>query len=282
MKSPVAVITGANKGLGLALVRGLCQRWGAGGVVYLTARDRQRGQAALDGLRQEGLHPRLHLLDLTDKAGIEALAEQVRQEHGGLDLLIQNGAFAPVPELPASAQVRRMIDTNNFGTHRILRAFRSILRPQARLLVVASGFGTLQSLDPRLHHWFDTDRLDLESLERNLQAYVEAVEQGRASEEGWPEWINLPSKVGQVAATRIFARQWLDNPPAPGVLINAVCPGWMITDASRPYLHLVPPEVTPLMPDQAAPDVLWLGLLEPGTSQPQGELVQHRKILPWK
>ena len=284
MQGHVAVITGANKGLGLTLVRGLYRRWGPQGIVYLTARDPEKGRRALESLEQEGLHPLFHLLDLTDETSIEALASRIGDEHGGLDLLIQNGAYAARPELPAGhAQAGPMIDTNNFGTHRVLRAFRSLLRPQARLLVVASGFGTLKSLDPRVHDRFDTDRLDLAGLERNLHAYVEAVEQGHAGEEGWPDWVNIPSKVGQVAATRIFAREWAADPSLPPrVLINAVCPGWMITDASRPYLDQLPAEITPRLPDQAAPDVLWAGLLEPGTTRPYGELVQYRQVLPWK
>ena len=283
MPRAVAVITGANKGLGLALVRGLCRQWGPEGIVYLTARDPDKGRRAVESLEEEGLHPRFQRLDLTDSASVQAMADRVRDEHGGLDLLIQNGAYAAKPDLPGQAQARLMIDTNNFGTHRVLRAFRSMLRPQARVLVAASGFGTLNSLDPRVHDRFDTDRLDLAGLERNLSAYVEAVEQGRAQDQGWPDWVNIPSKVGQVAAARIFAREWSADPATPpGVLINAVCPGWMITDASRPYLHQLPPDVTPQQPDEAAPDVLWVGLLPPGTTGPQGELIQFRQILPWK
>lgn len=279
METRVAVITGANKGLGFALVRALCRLWGEEGRVILAARDPGRGRKALETLEREGLHPLLRTLDLADPGSAAALAGQVQREFGSLDLLIQNGAYAPGPEAPAKEQVRPMIETNNLGTHRVLRAFRPLLRPQARVLVVASGFGTLKSLDPSLHGRFDTDRMDLDALERVLLDYTLAVEEGRAAGEGWPEWINIPSKVGQVAAARIFARELAAQ--ASEVLVNAVCPGWMITDASRPYLKSLPPEITPKQPDEAAGDVLWAGLLPPRTRHPHGELVQYRKLLPW-
>ncbi len=56
-----AVVTGANQGLGLALVRGLCRTLGSDGIVYLTARDRKRGVQAVGDLQAEGLSPRLEL-----------------------------------------------------------------------------------------------------------------------------------------------------------------------------------------------------------------------------
>src|SRR5258706_7182657 len=62
----VAIVTGANQGLGLALVRSLCQQLGEQGVVYLTARDRQRGEAAAQQLQAAGLSPEFQLLDVSD------------------------------------------------------------------------------------------------------------------------------------------------------------------------------------------------------------------------
>jgi len=56
--SKVIIVTGANTGLGLALVRQFCQKYGDGAIVYLTARDQERGLKAVNLLNQEGLEPR--------------------------------------------------------------------------------------------------------------------------------------------------------------------------------------------------------------------------------
>jgi NAD(P)-dependent dehydrogenase (short-subunit alcohol dehydrogenase family) len=175
-----------------------------------------------------------------------------------------------------------MVETNNHGTHRVLAAFRPLLRAHARVLVVASGFGTLKSLEARLHARFNTEQMNLPELEQVMDAYVAAVEGERAAAEGWPDWINIASKVGQVAATRIFARELAADPTTPeGILVNAVCPGWMITDASRPYLKDLPPNVVAKDPDDAAQDVVWAAQFPAGTTHPAGELLQFRNTLPW-
>lgn len=278
----VAIITGANRGLGLALARGLCRQWGDQDTVYLTARDPERGREAIETLQAEHLEPRLHLLDIADPASIQALADHVRAQHGGIDLLIQNAAYAALPGVPGSTQVRTMIQTNNHGTTRLLEAVRPLLRPGARVLVVASGFGTLTQLASHLRQRFDTERMTMSELDAVMDAYVRAVEQDTAQDEGWPEWINIPSKVGQVAAMRIFARQLAEDPATPpDVLVNAVCPGWTITEASRPYLEQMP-HFEARTPDEAAIDVLWLATLPAGTRTPYGELVQYRRVIPFR
>ena len=69
----VALVTGANKGIGLAIVRDLCRRFS--GDVVLTARDEARGLAAVQQLQGEGLSPRFHLLDVDDLQSIRALRD---------------------------------------------------------------------------------------------------------------------------------------------------------------------------------------------------------------
>jgi carbonyl reductase 1 len=274
----VAVVTGANQGLGLALVRGLCRRLGADGIVYLTARDRGRGERATAGLQAEGLSPRLEMLDVRDDASVTALARALGERHGGVDIVLSNAAARIVPQVPADQQVRTFVDTSNHGTLRMIKEFGPLLNDGARFVVVASSFGTLASLDPRLHHLFDAGRINLTDLAKVMDDYVAAVETGRAAAQGWPAWINPPSKVGQVAAVKVWARELTDEAARRDILVNAACPGLVDTDASRPWFDDMSAAQSH---DDAAADVLWLTTLPPGTREPYGELVQHRKVLPF-
>ena len=88
----IALVTGANKGLGFAIVRDLCRQFQ--GDVVLTARDEVRGRAAVQQLQAEGLSPRFHQLDITDLQSIRALRDFLRKEYGGLDVLVNNAGIA--------------------------------------------------------------------------------------------------------------------------------------------------------------------------------------------
>jgi carbonyl reductase 1 len=275
----VAVVTGANQGLGLALVRGLCRTLGTDGIVYLTARDPARGEQAVAGLRAEGLSPRLEVLDVRDNTSVTGVAQVLAGRHGGVDIVISNAAARISPQVPAERQVRTFVDTNNHGTLRMIRSFGPLLRDGARFIVVASSFGTLASLDPRLHHLFDVTWMSLAGLTKVMDDYVAAVETGRAAAQGWPDWINPPSKVGQVAAVKVWARELASQAARRDILVNAACPGLVDTGASRPWFDDMS---AALSPDDAATDVLWLATLPPGTREPYGELVQHRKVLPFE
>ena len=120
----LAIITGGNRGIGLALVRRLAREWQGTGEVYLTARDEARGRAAVAQLEAEGLHPLFHQLDVSDAASIAAFAAHIRARHGGVDVLLLNGAYAPRADVPARLDARPMIETNNLGAHRMIEAFR--------------------------------------------------------------------------------------------------------------------------------------------------------------
>lgn len=272
----IAVVTGANQGLGLALVRRLCQQCGDQGVVYLTARDRQRGEAAVQQLKEEGLSPRFHQLDVTDDQSVTALTAFLKQQHGGVDIVISNAAARIARDIPAAQQVSQFIDTNNHGTYRIIKAFMPLLNEGARFLVVASSFGSLRYLPGHLHHNFDVERVTLDEIETVMDRYVALVEAGQAEEQGWPEWINIPSKIGQVASMKVMARMMCDTAERRDIVINAVCPGLVDTDASRPWFADMSSAQSP---DQAAEGVVWLATLPAGTRTPYGELVQHRQII---
>jgi carbonyl reductase 1 len=275
----VALVTGANQGLGLALVRALGRRFGDAGVVYLAARNPQRRQQAADALRREGLRPAPLTLDVRDSEQVSACAKLLHSRHGGIDVVISNAAARRTPDRTDADTVREFIDTNNHGTYRMITAFWPVLRDNARLVVVASAFGSLRYLPEHLHDRFDTETASLEGNEAVLDGYADLVESGGAAREGWPSSINIVSKIGQVAAVRIAARIHREQARDRGILINAACPGLVDTDASRPWFADMSRAQSP---DEAARDVLWLATLPSGTRQPYGALVQHKVVLPFR
>lgn len=274
----VALVTGSNQGLGFALVETLCRAIGADAVVYLTARDAERGAQAVQRLRAKNLSPTLHLLDVSDDASVAALAETIRARHGGIDIVISNAAARISREIPQAEQVALFVNTNNHGTYRMIRAFAPLLKDGARFLVVASAFGSLLNLSPTLHARFDVATRSLEDIELVMDDCAHLVEKGGAEADGWPEWINIPSKIGQVATMKVMARLMKDEAQRRGILINAVCPGLVDTEASRPWFDDMSSARSPL---EAAVDVIWLATLPVGTTAPYGELVQSRRVIPW-
>src|ERR1043165_998218 len=122
-RSRVAIVTGANQGLGYALVEGLCRTMTPRDIVYLTCRSEARGAAAVAALRAQGLAPRLQLLDVADPDSIAYAADTLRGEHGGVDIVISNAGARTDPAIPPAAQVRTLIATNNLGHTRMIDAF---------------------------------------------------------------------------------------------------------------------------------------------------------------
>ncbi|MBI3196839.1 MAG: SDR family NAD(P)-dependent oxidoreductase [Rhodospirillales bacterium] len=275
----IALVTGANQGLGLALVRGLCQALSGKSVVYLTARSEERGREACTVLRREGLKPEFLQIDITDATSVQAAARAIHGRHGGIDIVIQNAAARITKDVAPAEQVAGFIDTNNHGTLRVLEAFVPLLRDGSRLVVVASSFGSLRNLDARLHEKFEGAGLTLEGIARALDDYVAAVRAGTAAAAGWPDWINVPSKIGQVASVRVLASGNKAEFRRRGILLNAACPGLVDTEASRPWFDDMSKAASP---DEAARDLIWLATLPPAAAEPYGELVRNRRPLPWQ
>ena len=273
----IAVVTGANQGLGFALAAGLAQGLAAGDIVYLTGRSAERLQDAVARIDAPVAEIDWEVLDVRDDAAVKEFALELRRRHGGVDIVFSNAAARLEPGVPWAELVVPFVDTNNLGTTRMLREFSPILRPGGRLLVVASDFGTLNNLPETLHDRFDTDTMTLDDLDAVILRWRNAIVEGTAIQDGWPEWINIPSKVGQVAAVRVLAAQRRATDTANGTLIAAVCPGLMDTAASRPWFPDMSAAQTPA---QASVDLLRLAL-DPVRSDLYGELVQLGRIRPW-
>lgn len=272
----IAAVTGANQGLGLALVAGLRTVLGPDDRVVLTGRDPARVAGAARGLGARGLGVETHQLDVTDPASVDRFAAAV-DGWGGLDILFSNAAARIRPDRPPAEQVRAFVATNNLGTTRVLRALVPRMRAGGRVFVVASSFGTLRSLpDPGTRARFDDPGLTLDGLDEIMAGYVAAVEAGRAEAEGWPEWINIPSKVGQVAAARVVARRAASG--GGDLFVAAVCPGLVDTDASRPWFDDMSEAQSP---EAAAAHLVRLAA-GPLDTDARGELIQFGRVLPWR
>ncbi|MEW2623134.1 SDR family NAD(P)-dependent oxidoreductase [Streptomyces sp. NPDC048106] len=277
--SRIALVTGANQGLGRALVEGLAARLDPDSLVLLTGRDRRRvADAAREVAGLPGTRARVEgrVLDVTDTDAIARLAEELRAEHGGVDIVISNAVARLLPEESQAARADEFIDVSNTATHAVLRRFGPVLRPGGRLLVVASSLGTLGRLDPRLHHLFDGASLD--QVESAVESWREAVRTGTAAAAGWPRWLNVPSKVAQVAAVRAVAAERRARDLATGTLIAAVCPGMVDTATSRPWFSDFSQAQPPSEAASAVLDVVFAEHVDPGL---YGELIRFGQALDW-
>src|SRR4051794_25119885 len=225
--SRIALVTGANQGLGRALVEGLAARMRPQDRILLTGRDPDRVAAAAAEAGVEG-----RVLDVRDGDAIAALAAEL----GAVDIVFSNATSRMTPDDDPADQVDAVAETSNLATSHVLRAFAPRLRPGGRLIVVASALGTLDKLDPRVRDRFAAAATaSLEAVDVLVAEWQRAVHAGRAEDEGFGTWLNIPSKVAQVAAVRAIARDRRDADLAAGRLVMALCPGLIDTDASRPW-----------------------------------------------
>ena len=148
----VAVITGANKGIGFEIARQLGRD---GKRVYIGARDEGRGRAAVEKLRAEGFDAHPLRIDVTDEKSVSEAAAFVEKDAGRVDILVNNAAIAvdnaAPSKLPADV-LRRTYDTNVFGVVRVTQAFLPLLRRSdaGRIVNMSSGLGSLtQHSDPK-------------------------------------------------------------------------------------------------------------------------------------
>lgn len=275
----VAIVTGSNTGLGFSLVKKLCKLLGDDGIVYLTARNKERGMEAIKQLNEIGLSPKFHLLDVSSDSSVNAFSKYIKDEHQGFDIFFHNAAARISPSLMQKEQVENFINTNNWGTTRIIKAFQPLLRDNSRFVIVASSFGSLNNINKDLQHKFDISSQTLDGINEVMKEYVELVQADNDTKYGWPEWMNIPSKIGQVASMKILAREMINqNANERNIMISAVCPGLMDTEASRPWFKDMS---TAKLPDDAADDLIWLISRNEWDKETYGELVQYRKEIPW-
>ena len=354
----IAIVTGANQGLGRGLVWNLLLRLSTtttrsttnttrnNAVVYLGARNKEKGYQAIHELNQE--YNKWHqqqqqqqqevvekpelkflLIDVASDESVKAAAAYVVQQEqlkladedvnpndsGNTSMIFIHNAAARMTPKKKQEEVADVINTNNKGTHRVIHEFGPLLLRTTKhsttdscysaFLVVASSFGSLRRI-PDSNNYNNSKLVKtiqaantLEKLDALLDEYVVQVQAGEdETAGGWPSWLNISSKILQVAAMRIFAQQWKQAAPehqqvgstndenTPPFFVAAVCPGLVQTEASRPHFDPASFQQAPT-PIEAAKPIVDMILTDDGNKNKEklyyGELVQAQKgiVIPW-
>lgn len=190
-KNRVALITGANKGIGYEIARQLGEK---GYHVLVGARKAEAGKQAVASLQKGGASAEFVEIDVSERASIQKAAEAMAAQFDHLDALVNNAAImedkANIAEVPDEL-LRRTLQTNTFGPLLVTQAFLPLLtkRPGATVVNMSSGLGQLNDM---------ADTYPAYSI----------------------------SKTSLNAVTRQFAAALRDK----GVTVNSVCPGWVKTD----------------------------------------------------
>jgi NAD(P)-dependent dehydrogenase (short-subunit alcohol dehydrogenase family) len=195
----IALVTGANKGIGYEIAAGL----GAlGWSIGVGARDQERRETSVQKLRAGGVDAFGVPLDVTDDASVAAAAGLIEERAGRLDVLVNNAAVTGgTPQMPSTvdpAAVRAAVETNVIGVIRVTNAMLPLLRRSAspRIVNMSSGVGSL-----------------------TRQTTPDA-------ETGPISAAYAPSKTFLNAVTVQYAKELRDT----NILINAACPGFTATD----------------------------------------------------
>jgi len=152
MSTRHALVTGANKGIGLAIARGLAK---AGLSVWMGARDRSRGEESVKQLQAEGLDVRFLEIDVADEDSVRRAAETVASETGILHVLVNNaGIILDRTRPPSEARmedIKATFEVNLYGPIRVTQAFLPLIKAgeDGRIVNMGSGVGSLALiLDP--------------------------------------------------------------------------------------------------------------------------------------
>uniref|UniRef100_A0A0A9WVM0 carbonyl reductase (NADPH) n=1 Tax=Lygus hesperus TaxID=30085 RepID=A0A0A9WVM0_LYGHE len=274
MAGKVAVVTGSNKGIGFGIVKNLCSQFK--GTVYLTSRDVERGTKAVEKLKEEGLSPAFHQLDILDQKSIEELASFIEKTHGGIDILVNNAAIAFKNDAtePFEEQAEVTVKTNYFALKNVCDALYPLLRPHARVVTLSSSAGHLLRIPgTELQKRFGASNLTEKELDELMMEFIRAAKAGNHSDLGWPNSAYVVSKVGASALSRIHHRKFLKD-SREDIVINHVHPGYVDTDMTS--------HKGPLTIAQGADAPTYAALLPQNCKSPKGDYIWYtRAIVDW-
>lgn len=204
-------------------------------------------------LEKEGLKPKFHQLDITDKKSVEVFRDYIKEKYGGIDVLVNNAAiaFKAAATEPQSVQAEQTLFVNYFSLVSTCEILFPILKNGARVVNVSSSAGHLSRIPSQaLKDRLSDEKLTIPELSKLMQDYVDAVKRGSYAEE-WGKSSYVVSKVGVSALTNIQQRLVNDR----DIKVNSVHPGYVDTDMTS--------HQGPLTIDEGAAAPLYLALDAP-------------------
>ncbi|KAJ6328597.1 hypothetical protein OIU77_010313 [Salix suchowensis] len=261
-----AVVTGANKGIGLEICMQLTSH---GIVVVLTARDEEKGLEAVQKMKDSGISDNLvvfHRLDVADPDSIASLVEFVKTKFGKLDILVNNAAISGAVLNPDAFQrafelsgrwpeeawkeietqsfelAEQCIKTNYYGVRGMVETLTPLLQlsDSARIINVTSKLGLLKNIpNARVKGLLnDVESLTGDRIDEIVEEFLRDFKEGLLTIKGWPTQLSAYSvaKAAVNAYTRILAKRY------PNFHANCVSPGYCKTDLSTNTGHFTAAE----------------------------------------
>lgn len=237
----VALVTGANRGIGFEIARKLAHH---GLTVVVSARDEDRGRLAAQQLAEKELDAHFMGLDVTSATSIQAAMGRIEATFDRLDVLVNNAGImidgeTGIDEL-GLAVLNNTFETNAYGPLLLCQAALPLMKKHryGRIVNISSSLGALSEI------------ANPDSAHTEIQAPAYRM-----------------SKILLNAVTVLLARELRGS----NILVNSTCPGWVRTDMGGPQ--------APVSPAEAAATPVWLATLP--DDGPTGGFFRERQPIPW-
>lgn len=207
MAEKIAIVTGGNKGLGLSIVKGLCEK--LEGTTYLTSRDEKRGKEACLKLQELGYTPEFHQLDVSNDESISKFCNFLHSKNKKVHILVNNAGILFLKDAKESKiyQAEETLTVNFFALVKFTENILPFMDDNSTILNISSSSGHLSRIpSQKLRDKISDPNLEVGGLKHLMQQYIDCVTSNRSADE-WGDSPYVVSKVGVNAYTFILNRR---------------------------------------------------------------------------